>query len=108
MTEREIRRKLAALGEEVVGLKTQLDKAMRRKRIECSACGARSVVSSLTYIQTHWYVEPYSCTGGDYWNEGEGQFDCPRCGHRNRLYDRPEVVGLKRFFATVEKTHDKR
>lgn len=107
MREREIRRRLAMLDGEVVDLNAQLDEAMRRKRIACSACGARAVVSSLTYTQTHWYVRPYSCTGGDYWKEGEGQFDCPKCGHRNRLYNRPEVVALKRFFAAVEKTYDK-
>lgn len=72
-----------------------------------SGCGAQFPVNQLTYIQTHWYTAPYSCTGGDYWNQGEGQFMCPSCGHKNRLYERPEVVALKEFFAKVEDTYDR-
>lgn len=47
------------------------------------------------------------CTGGDYWKQGEGQFECPKCGHVNRLYDRPDVVELKRYFASVEDVYDR-
>jgi hypothetical protein len=53
-------------------------------------CGARLSTARLQYIRTHWYVQPYSCTGGDYWNVGEGNFYCPKCGHRNRLGFRDE------------------
>lgn len=48
-------------------------------------CGKLLAVHTIQYIQTHWYVSPYSCTGGDYWNEGEGDFICPKCSYRNRL-----------------------
>ena len=50
-----------------------------------NGCGRLSAIHTIEYIRTHWYVRPYSCTGGDYWNEGEGQFICPKCGYRNRL-----------------------
>ena len=53
--------------------------------IRCSACGKLSPVKNCTYIQTYWYTLPHGCTGGDYWNLGEGQFLCPNCETRNRL-----------------------
>jgi len=65
-------------------------------------CGAKLHVSDLVYIQTHWYVPPSGCTDGDYWNTGEGQFVCPKCGCTNRLYERPEVEKLKAHFKKVE------
>lgn len=53
-------------------------------------CGAKLSINRLQYIQTHWYVRPYSCTGGAYWTAGEGAFICPECGFRNRLLCRNE------------------
>lgn len=70
-------------------------------------CGAWTPVSRLVYIQTHWYTHPHGCTGGDYWNQGEGQWVCPKCGHRNRLYESPFVAELKRFFKGVHDTYDR-
>ena len=58
-------------------------------------------VGDLTYIQTHCYVEPHGCSGGDYWYASDGAFNCPTCGHRNRLYDSPEVEKLRKGFKCV-------
>ena len=55
-----------------------------RRTILCS-CGKRHKIKDLELLQTHWYVEPHGCTGGDYWNEGEVQFICPMGGTRNRV-----------------------
>lgn len=68
-------------------------------------CGELTSIKDLTYIQTHWYVEPYSCTGGDYWRPGEGAFICPKCGHRNRLYNSLAVMALKKHFSGVVDEH---
>ena len=76
------------------------DAILRRTAVTCF-CGARHQVGFLVYIQAHWYVSPYGCTGGDYWNNGEGKWDCPDCGRRNRLYDKPEIMALKRLFASM-------
>ena len=74
-----------------------------------SGCGAQFPVNQLTYIQTHWYAPPSAwpsgCNGGDHWYQGEGQFICPACDHKNRLYERPKVAALKEFFAKVEDTY---
>lgn len=70
-----------------------------------NGCKRLSKISNIIYIQTHWYTEPYSCAGGDYWNEGEGQFNCPKCGVLNRLYERPEVEKMKYIFKEIKKTY---
>lgn len=75
--------------------------ALGRKTVRCGGCGKSTQIGKLTYIQTHWYVRPYSCNGGDYWKEGEGQYDCPKCGTRNRLYNLPEMETLKYSFGDL-------
>lgn len=72
-----------------------------------NGCGRRIPVAQLEYIQTFWYTPPYSCAAGDYWNMGEGQFICPRCGETNRLYQRHDVVALKSYFKNVVERHDR-
>lgn len=75
--------------------------------IDCTSCHAQHAISDLVYIQTHWYVQPYSCTGGDYWNEGEGNFKCPSCGYVNRTYKREEYEKLKYRFKEITKTYER-
>jgi hypothetical protein len=72
-----------------------------RRRILCS-CGKQHAIRELGLIVTHWYVEPYSCAGGDYWREGEWQFLCPVDGMRNRfLFDDYGVDHEKRGIVGV-------
>jgi hypothetical protein len=72
-----------------------------------NGCGSELPISSLTYIQTHWYTEPSGCTQGDYWSAGEGQFYCPACKVVNRLGRRHDVVALKEFFGDIEDVHNR-
>jgi hypothetical protein len=114
-----IKGKIKKLSERSTKLHAQQSEELKKTLITClgwsvgggggdwSGCGAQFPVNQLTYIQTHWYTSPYSCSGGDYWNQGEGQFKCPSCGHINRLYERPDVAALKQFFAKVEDTYDR-
>ena len=68
-------------------------------------CGAKFFIKDVTYIQTHWYETPSGCNGGDMWHQGEGQFECPCCKHRNRLYDRKSFMELKNLFKNVIDEH---
>ena len=63
--------------------------------------GLGNRIGFLVYIQTHWYVQPSGCAGGDYYKQGEGNWDCLSCGRRNRLYDKPEITALKPLFMSV-------
>lgn len=107
-SERTIRKELTEVGSRQAELRAELDEARRRKRIKCEKCGKGTQVSKLIYVQTRWYVAPYSCTGGDYWKDGEGQFMCPKCEHVNRLYDKPEIVKLKSHFREVRQGYKSR
>ena len=106
----EIRVKLLA---DVYEVDAELDRRKSETLVQCThnfiygdGCGSAFPVKDLTYIQTHHYVSPHGCSGGDYWNESEGQFICPECGHRNRLYDRPDIEALKRHFKDVKDVHE--
>lgn len=108
----EIEKKLEVVEKKRQFLRAAQAEALGRKTVTCTTsssgkgCGRRSQIRTLTYIQTHFHVPPYSCTEGDYWTAGEGQFDCPKCDNRNRLYDRPEVMELKRYFGGIKDVND--
>lgn len=71
----------------------KIDERNKKKTIKCSGCDEFHQIGTLKAIQTHWYTQPFGCTGGDYWNIGELQFVCPETGIINRLlfdnYDVP-------------------
>lgn len=86
----------------------QLRAAIGNSFLTCLSCKKKSKVSTITLIQTHWYVAPQGCTGGDYWNAGEKQYNCPKCGHRNRDYNHPEFKEASKHedaFKCVEKEY---
>jgi hypothetical protein len=75
--------------------------ALKRLRVKCTHCGKSHQIGKLTYIQTQWYVTPHGCNGGDYWQNGEGQFNCLSCGARQREYHHPKIKDLSHSFATI-------
>lgn len=101
----------------IVKLQNDRDAVNAMTLVECiktnygDGCGAKTQIKELTYIRTHWYTSPSGCTEGDYWNVGEGQWDCPECGHRNRICDvwgqenMEEIRKLSHLFKDVEDTY---
>jgi len=91
----------------------QINDKKRRTIVQCTdsnygkGCGMASTIADLVYIQTHWYERPHGCMGGDNWHQGDGEFDCPHCGRRNRLYNRPDIQALKHFFGDCIDEHEK-
>ena len=118
MTEEQIRKQMGEHTLALTVLRNRLDAMYRRKRLTCGFCRKQHTVSKLTLIQTHWYVEPYSCTGGDYWKAGEKQYECPSCGKRmrdpgdndylaqGRQFDR-RIGELAPFFKETVKEHNR-
>jgi len=86
----------------------QIEDKQKRTIVQCTnnnfghGCGMAFTIADLEYIQTHHYEHPHGCFEGDTWHEGEGNFICPSCGHRNRLYNRPE---LKYLFGKISKEY---
>ena len=97
---REIKRTLEEKQEEI-------NNNLRKTVVLCvnsnhgKGCGKGFYIKDLVYIQTHRYETPYGCTGGDMWHRGEGNFDCPDCGRRNRLYNRKDIEELQHLFKTT-------
>lgn len=88
--------------EEIAALQEKITEAKATLRVRCKRCDKLAQVQDLVYIQTSHYVEPYGCTGGDYTVEGEGQYECPKCGHVNRLITmRKEISKLKYHFKEI-------
>lgn len=75
--------------------------------IKCE-CGNSQKVKDTIFYQTHWYTPPRGCTGGDYWNQGEGQVVCSDCGATIRLNFHCEELqssAWKEAFKDVEKIY---
>lgn len=104
---RELEREHARVEKELLALRQEIAVARGRKTVQCNHCKKRTPVKRLTYIQEHYYVEPYGCTGGDYWKQSEGRFLCPFCNYENRLIYRPEIVALKPYFGELVKRYEK-
>jgi hypothetical protein len=109
----EIEKDIEAVNNTLDGLLAERTKALSRKQVTCTTnlanrgdgCGSRFQIGTLTFIQTHYYISPWGCTGGDFWKEGEGAFECPKCGYRNRLYNRKEIQELKPYFKNFVDEH---
>lgn len=110
MRTRDIEKELAALEERKKTLTNLLMENKSKTKVKClqnrayrgKACGKSHMIKDLIYIQILHYEPPVSCWAGDYWYNGEGQFTCPSCGYRNRLYDRPEIQKMKSLFKGVK------
>ena len=89
-------------------LRKQRDEKNSRKFVICGKCKKKTQIRKTVFIQTHWYVTPEGCCGGDYWNVGEAQFLCTKCGIRNRLLSEKskELVAFKLLFYKVFEEHD--
>lgn len=120
MTLRETERQIKLQEESLSKLKESRTAMLPSKTVKClgnyvsgpndipnhkPGCQKRVQIGKLIYIQDHWYTEPHGCSGGDYWNQGEGAFICPSCGRYNRLANRDDVVELKHSFKEVLKVH---
>jgi hypothetical protein len=109
----QIEKKLEAVELVRKGLLAEQAEALGRKIVTCTnncwgeGCGKKTQIRSLVFIQTHYYVTPHGCNGGDYWVDAEGQFDCLKCGHRNRLHNRPYIAELRPYFASIRNEHDR-
>ena len=81
-----LERELEKIRKKEAEILAKIDKRNKKRKIKCAACGSSHQIQELTLIQTHWYVAPTGCIGGDFWKEGEMQFVCPDTQIRNRLF----------------------
>ena len=99
-------------------LEEQKERRLAKTKIICSrnqtghGCGATFEIRDIEYIATHWYDSAVGYSGGD-WYEGEGNWDCPECGHRNRLAawgvskdEEKRIKRMKKLFKSVIEEYD--
>lgn len=103
----EINKKISKLKDQVAFLVEQKNEVLCQTRVDCPVCNKPFMICESEYLQTHWYVEPHGCTGGDYWNAGEGNCVCPNCKARLRLYNCPELVKLKTLFKSIKDVYER-
>jgi hypothetical protein len=73
-------------------LKQKLE-AIQRVLIKCVKCHKKSRLGTWSFVQGRWYVEPYSCADGDYWNYNKTEtchILCPKCSSENYIYNHPQ------------------
>lgn len=79
-------------------LHIKLKHARANKSFVCVVCNGKHKIKDCVGVQTHWYVNPYSCSSGDYWEEGEMYIVCPTTpGVANRV-----------LFSNIGVPHEKR
>jgi hypothetical protein len=105
------KKRIAELERELDALRTKEGKKKSRRYVTCGGCDRRSQIGKIVYLQTHYYVRPYSCSGGDYWTPSNGEFICPKCGVRNRLLAKysdyaAKITALAPYFKEIQDTHD--
>lgn len=76
---------IAAKEKEYDLLWSQLEEARKRRIIRCENCGKVHIIGKTELKIKLYYVSPYGCTEGDYYNESEWGFFCMKCKTQNRL-----------------------
>ncbi|MCI0558139.1 MAG: hypothetical protein MN733_06560 [Nitrososphaera sp.] len=104
--------------ETLLSEKTQI---IRAYILRCVHCKDESALAEWGFIRDHYYVKPYSCTGGDYWvacKTDVCHLVCLKCRQENYIYnhpDRKQIVDLidnqdiasNLIFATIWSRHGK-
>lgn len=87
---------IAELQSNIETLENKKIKLRKNQSFKCG-CGVSHQFKNCVVVRTHWYVQPYSCSGGDYWNEGKFHIICPDTGNHNRmLFDTYDVEWSER------------
>jgi len=102
-TEKSIKASIRYHKQAVINAKEELVAARGRRMIGCGSCEKKSPARLWVLLQKEFYVSPYSCTGGDYWRDGEKDIKCPKCGVWNRcIFKHGKSVAKKYAEAMIE------
>lgn len=75
-----LQKKLKELYAETTSINERMREIESSRMLACTWCKKKSAVRNWGKRRRHWYVEPYSCTAGDYWTFSE-EVVCPKCEH---------------------------
>lgn len=76
-------------------------------KYKCPSCKKMSMLKHTAAIQHHYYVEPYSCTGGDYWVTNGVSWVCPKCDTELEPYysERDDWQTISYYFKSKTDKH---
>jgi len=101
---------LAKIDQEILSLQKEKVRLQKLTVAKCTHCNKGTTIAKLTFIQTKWYVPPRGCSEGDYWNNGEGQWQCPHCNKIVRLIPPnaqvEKLTALKYQFRDIKEVHE--
>ena len=83
----ELRQEIKHTEHVLKNLKAELEDAKGDEYFCCEQCGKRTQVSKTTLIRKHQYVQPYGCTGGDYWTHLYYMIMCSKCSETTIVRD---------------------
>lgn len=99
---------------EVAKTKVRINNWYGEQSIPCAECNKSMIVKESTLVDVEYYVQPYSCTGGDYWSHQEYRVVCQHCSIHNRImlsdYDLPysarEKISNRREYMFFSRYYD--
>jgi hypothetical protein len=97
----EMARSKMAHEKEMKRIQSEIIAEIKSQLFTCTHCKLTMPLESWSFIQNHWYTEPYGCTGGDYWNNSDMEtchVSCPQCGKQNYIYNHMQKVDLVSYF----------
>jgi len=95
-----IQKKLDRLESKKITARREQRDIIKRSLIKCAKCNRKSQLSSWVFIQDMYYIQPFSCTGGDYWLNAKTRschIVCPKCSKETYLYrhsQKDKIVNL--------------
>jgi hypothetical protein len=104
--------------QKIATLQEQLREIKQNRTVVCPNCSTQTPISESTVVKTHHYVQPYGCTGGDYYVHDGYLLYCSHCEQFSQAYllssdrvegsrtaIRPELINSPRivFYSFIEK-----
>ena len=77
-------------------LQAELEDAKGDEYFCCEHCSKRTQVSKTSVIEKHQYVQPYGCTGGDYWRHLYYMIVCSKCFHTTTVHESDDLYPFVR------------
>lgn len=81
-------KRVLALRQQIKSLEQEIEDTKANSYFTCPNCEKKTKVKNVTLVARQHYVEPYSCSGGDYWTFQEWVIACPKCNNGIRSYDK--------------------
>ena len=104
---RKLSQEILEAAEQINELHKQIKLKEGKFKYKCPSCKKFSSLKDTSGIQKLYYVEPYGCTGGDYWKNSGVEWYCPKCNTRLKpnYSERDEWRDMSRRFNSLTDEH---